>query len=53
VKRGALLQHVRRHGCVLKREGRADSLWINPNTGAIEAVLVSKCMDYGPHCGSD
>lgn len=38
MKRGTLLQHLRRHGCVLKREGAAHSLWTNPNTGAIEAV---------------
>jgi mRNA interferase HicA len=38
VKRSALLQHLRRHGCYLKREGRAHSLWCNPATGALEAV---------------
>jgi mRNA interferase HicA len=38
VKRTALLQHLRRHGCYLKREGRSHSLWVNPNDGAIEAV---------------
>jgi hypothetical protein len=38
VKRSSLLQHLRRHGCYLKREGRAHSLWCNPNTGAVEAV---------------
>jgi mRNA interferase HicA len=38
VKRSALLQHLRRSGCVLKREGAAHSLWTNPNTGATEAV---------------
>ncbi len=35
MKRAELL---RRHGCYLKREGRAHSLWINPATGAVEAV---------------
>ena len=30
--------HLRRHGCNLKREGRAHSLWLNPTTGAVEAV---------------
>jgi mRNA interferase HicA len=38
MKRGSLLQHLRRHGCYLKREGRAHSLWCNPQTGAVEAV---------------
>jgi mRNA interferase HicA len=38
MKRQALLQHLRRHGCILKREGRANSLWQNPLTGRIEAV---------------
>ena len=38
MKRGALLRHLRRHGCCLKREGRAHSLWTKPATGAVEAV---------------
>ncbi len=38
MKRESLLRHLRRHGCYLKREGRAHSLWCNPNTGAVEAV---------------
>jgi hypothetical protein len=38
VKRSTLLRHLRRHGCVLKREGGAHSLWTNPATGAAEAV---------------
>jgi mRNA interferase HicA len=38
VKRQALLKHLRRHGCFLKREGRSHSLWTNPTTGATEAV---------------
>ena len=28
----------RRHGCILKREGAAHSLWTNPTTGAVEAI---------------
>ncbi|MDI9383419.1 MAG: type II toxin-antitoxin system HicA family toxin [Verrucomicrobiota bacterium] len=39
MKRNELLRHLRRHGCYLKREGGAHSLWTNPNTGRIEAVL--------------
>ena len=38
MKRGSLLRHLRRHGCVLKREGAAHSLWLNPATGAVQAV---------------
>jgi hypothetical protein len=38
VKRAALLRHLRRHGCWLKREGASHSLWCNPATGATEAV---------------
>jgi hypothetical protein len=35
---GALLRHLRAHGCALKREGAAHSLWTNPRTGQVEAV---------------
>jgi mRNA interferase HicA len=38
VKRSALLQHLRKNGCVLKREGAAHSLWNNPRSGATESV---------------
>ena len=38
MKRSSLLRHLRKHGCYLKREGGAHSLWINPRTGAVEAV---------------
>ena len=38
MKRTALLRHLRKHGCVLKREGRSHSLWTNPETGEVEAV---------------
>ena len=38
MKRSSLLAHLRRCGCVLKREGGAHSLWMNPATGAVEAV---------------
>ncbi len=38
MKRSSLLQHLRKHGCHLKREGSSHSLWINPATGAIEAI---------------
>ena len=38
MKRGALLRHLRIHGCYLKREGGSHSLWSNPKTGQIEAV---------------
>jgi mRNA interferase HicA len=38
MKRESLLRHLRLHGCYLKREGGAHSLWFNPNTGQMEAV---------------
>ena len=38
MKRTSLLQHLRRHRCVLKLEGGSHSLWANPKTGAVEAV---------------
>ena len=38
MKHSALLRHLRRLGCVLKREGASHSLWTNPATGAVEAV---------------
>ena len=41
MKRNTLLQHLRKHGCTLKREGAAHSLWTNPATGAVEAVPVT------------
>jgi mRNA interferase HicA len=38
MKTGALLRHLRRHGCILKREGGSHALWTNPSTGQVEAV---------------
>ena len=38
MKRTTLLRHLRRHGCYLKREGGAHSLWCNTRTGEVEAV---------------
>ncbi len=38
MKTGALLRHLRQHGCALKREGAGQSLWTNPRTGQSEAV---------------
>ena len=38
MRTGDLLRHLRRHGCYLKREGKAHSLWCNPATGAVESV---------------
>lgn len=38
MKRSALLRHLRRYGCTLKREGSAHSLWMNPQNGQVEAV---------------
>jgi hypothetical protein len=38
MKRRDLERQLRIAGCYLKREGSSHSLWINPKTGAIEAV---------------
>jgi mRNA interferase HicA len=38
MKREALLRHLRKHGCQLKREGGSHSLWTNPNSGQVETV---------------
>jgi predicted RNA binding protein YcfA (HicA-like mRNA interferase family) len=38
MKRGALLRHLRKFGCYLKREGASHSLWCNPQTGQVETV---------------
>ena len=38
MKRTALLKQLRRHSCVLKREGSNYSLWTNLRTGEMEAV---------------
>jgi mRNA interferase HicA len=38
MKRTALLRHLRKYGCILKREGRQHSLWTNPRNGQVEAV---------------
>ena len=38
MKRESLLRQLRLHGCYLKREGGAHSLWCNPKTGQVETV---------------
>ncbi|MFW6011369.1 MAG: type II toxin-antitoxin system HicA family toxin [Desulfosalsimonas sp.] len=38
MKRKALEKMLRIAGCYLKREGSSHSLWINPETGVVEAV---------------
>jgi mRNA interferase HicA len=38
MKLDTLLRHLRRHGCVLRREGREHAFWENPQTGHAEAV---------------
>ena len=38
MKRSTVLQHLRKHGCVLKFEGGSHSLWMNSTNGAVEAV---------------
>jgi mRNA interferase HicA len=38
VKRHELLEHLRKHGCILIREGRRHSWWGNPANGQRSAV---------------
>jgi mRNA interferase HicA len=38
MKRHELLRHPRWHGCYLKREGAAHSLWCNSQDGQVQAV---------------
>jgi len=38
MKREALLKHLRKNSCYLKREGSSHSLWVNPKNGAIETI---------------
>lgn len=47
MKRRDLLRHLQEHGCHLEREGSRHSLWINPETGAVEAV--PRHVEIGKH----
>lgn len=38
MKRSELIRHLRRHRCLLKREGRSHSLWCNLDTGEVEMI---------------
>ena len=38
MKRVQLIRHLRKHGCVLLREGSKHSLWGNPELGTRTAV---------------
>ncbi len=38
MKRKQLEKKLRKAGCYLKREGASHSLWLNPQTGVVEAV---------------
>ena len=38
MKRIALIKHLKRNGCFLKREGSGHSLWASPNTNHIESI---------------
>jgi mRNA interferase HicA len=38
MKRQRLIQHLRRHGCALVREGSRHSIWRNETSGALTAV---------------
>ncbi len=38
MKRRALIRHLEAHGCRLKREGRAHTIYWNPATGRREPI---------------
>jgi mRNA interferase HicA len=38
MKRKELEKKLRQAGCYLKREGASHSLWIDPQTGVVEAI---------------
>jgi mRNA interferase HicA len=38
MKLEGLLRHLRRYGCVLRREGKEHAIWENPQTGHAEAI---------------
>jgi mRNA interferase HicA len=38
MKRKELEKKLRQAGCHLKREGASHSLWINPQSGTVEAI---------------
>ena len=38
MRRSALIRHLRSYGCVLLREGRRHSIWINPDTNRRTAI---------------
>lgn len=47
MKREAFLKHLRRNGCVLKREGGNHSLWTNAVTGSTQAVPRHREIEEG------
>ena len=51
MKRQELEKKLRKAGCYLKREGASHSLWINPQTGVIDALSRHKHRDlhFGQH----
>ena len=40
MKREGLLRHLRRHGCVLRREGKEHTLWENLKLATLKPFLV-------------
>jgi mRNA interferase HicA len=38
MKRAKLMQHLRKHGCELVREGARHSIWRNPASAGLTAV---------------
>jgi len=44
VKRIRLLQHLQRHGCLLKREGGSHSIWRNPVTNEMQSIPTARLV---------
>ncbi|MDK1022135.1 MAG: type II toxin-antitoxin system HicA family toxin [Candidatus Hydrogenedentes bacterium] len=47
MKREAFLKHLRKNGCILKREGGNHSIWTKVMTGTIQAVPRHREIEEG------
>lgn len=45
MKRGALLTHLKKHVCLLRREGRRHTLYINPENNRISTIPRHREVD--------
>lgn len=47
MKREAFLKHLRKNGCILKREGGNHSIWVHVVTGVTQAVPRHREIEDG------